>query len=197
MNDGKDRCHFCWIDRWGRAELHFTNLSNISGWTINHNPKEKIVALTTQLEALKTEMISLKTLPSKHLLLSPILHRSITTPSWMTYDKSVEWKKARWDQGRWQVLVLLQRKAFFFKESVLVCTAFASLEKVTSNDKRRRIFDAERRIGLQSPAHNVTSKTYDDATKTDGDKKTLALSQTLQATLVTHTGMSEDSFQKI
>ena len=42
------------------AELHFTNLSNNNGWMIDYNPKEQIVALTTQLEALKTKVTILK-----------------------------------------------------------------------------------------------------------------------------------------
>ena len=68
------------------AELHFMNLSNINGWTINHNPKEQVVALTTQLEVLTTVMTSLKknqgVTPTNQppSTLINILHRSITTP---------------------------------------------------------------------------------------------------------------------
>ena len=42
------------------AEFHCTNLSNNNGWMIDYNPKEQIVALTTQLEALKTKVTILK-----------------------------------------------------------------------------------------------------------------------------------------
>ena len=37
------------------TELHFTNMSNNNGWTVDHNTEEQIVALTTQLEALGNE----------------------------------------------------------------------------------------------------------------------------------------------
>ena len=55
------------------AEPHFTNLSNNNSWMIDHNPKEQIVALATQYEALQTEMTYLKsnqahTVPNNHLL---------------------------------------------------------------------------------------------------------------------------------
>ena len=49
----------------------------------------------------------------------------------------------------------------------------------------------------RSPTPTAISKTYADTTKTGGDRKKLALSQTLQTALMTHTGMSEDHFQKI
>ena len=51
--------------------------------------------------------------------------------------------------------------------------------------------------GKKTRSPTPTSKIYADTMKTGGDKKKLVLSQALQAALMTHTGISEDHFQKI
>ena len=46
------------------AAVHYTNLDQNGGWKAEHHPKAQIIALTTQLTALQTQIKELKKVKS-------------------------------------------------------------------------------------------------------------------------------------
>ena len=178
------------------AELHYVNLSNNSKWILDHKPTEQIMALTTQLQSLQTELKSLKSAGAGTTGTTPVREkgRSNTMPEWRL-KKIENGKEHNEIEENGRTYWWCNDGHFWNGEQVGMYITHkpgeGHKEWKRNKDERR----GQRSKTLTTPA----KQTYSDATKPaeSATKKKLSLSQKLQAALCTQTGISEDHFQKV
>ena len=177
------------------AEALFINLKGNGHWTNAYNPKDQIIALTTEVKSLKETISNLKSQP-------PTSNDGLKSS-----DLDANWRITKVENGLEHNMVVVDGKSYWWcpdghkwngEERPLYVTHKPGhqhqrwLERKNRWLENRKSNNEKDKEATAPPA----DKTAAPATNDKGDKK-LALSQSLQAALMTKAGLSEDQFQQI
>lgn len=190
------------------AAVHYTNLDQNGGWKAEHHPKAQIVALTTKLTALQTQIEELKKSKSGNRDgdgggdggggRNPRGNNS----SALNPDGDGKWRLTKLENGKIYGEIERDGRQWWFcedghkwdgKECGMYCTH-------KPGEGHQRWLENKRRRSKRDK-NAATTPTLPDSSSTPAegkkDDKKLTLAKTLQAALMTNAGVSESQFQQI
>ena len=173
------------------AEALFINLKGNGHWTSSYNPKDQIIALTTEVKSLKETISKLQTKPST------------SDTGLKSTDLDPNWRITKVENGLEHNMVVVDGKSYWWcpdghkwngEERAMYVTHKPGHQHQRWLERKNRWLENRKRDreATTAPADKSESST----TKDKGDKK-LSLSQSLQAALMTKAGLSENQFQQI
>ena len=178
------------------AEVYYNSLVDRNLWNPEHSSKAQIIALTTQIQNLKSELSSVKSQQAAAPALPP---KSPTrTPTSSSIDP---WRLQKQESGKEFSQIEADGKTSYWcedghffngKRVGMYCLHRPGdgHKKWQERKDRRKKRD---KTASATPAGTPT-KTAPNAN--DGEQKKLSLAQHLQAALMTNAGLSEDQFQQ-
>jgi len=187
------------------ASLFSLNLKSSSGWKIETNKHQQIIALTTQLNEMESKLAKLTpkvggpSLPKTIVTTGDTPDMKETFPLWRLkkVQSSEEHCMVERDGAKWYWCE--DGHSFENKPCGMYCIHKPGAGHVTLL-ARKEMFKQENaaKKGNTIPTPSVTLPASNVATKSNiGEKSKLSLSKSLQSALMTTAGISEDQFKKI
>ena len=187
------------------ATLHYTNLVNTDRWVAEYNPRDQIVALTTQIKTLEGKLKSAGTSPAGGAGTAAASGGAGYTPTDGRKGAFfAEWRLTKLDNGKEFGEVERDGKKWWWCEdghmyNNVKCGMYVR-HKPGQGHKDWLVFKAERnkeRNARRGKREREDDSSTKPAASAGGGAKKMALSQQLQSALVTQAGLSEDQFKKI